>query len=169
MLELTSPDPGVSVERIARSLTRVLNSNSLCSIATIDERGGPYINTCFYSFNDDPTIFVFTSPGTKHGRNLERNRTCAVNVFSSSSIMGEDLLGAQIHCSAVQLMAAQGLAAFQNYCSRFPTLLTWANSWDAVLKGLQSRFYALTPVSGKILDEVEFGKEMYIEFSCFNS
>ena len=154
----------VSNIRVSESLSRILNGNILCSISTMTPDGKPYINTCFYSFTNDLKLYVFTSPKSAHAINVENNSACSVNIFSSLQKIGDDLLGGQLFATMKQLDIVKGLVAFRNYTERFPILLTWANSWDAILKGFQSRFYEITILSGKILDEGAFGKEEYVEF-----
>lgn len=163
--DISSSKQNISTPQIAESLLRILERSHLCSIATVNPDGSPHINTCFFSFTGDFRLYVFTSPNTVHANNIEVNPACAVNVFSSSQKIGDDLLGGQLFGTAKQLNKMKGLAAFRNYTNRFPILLTWADSWDAILKGFQSRFYEITISSGKLLDESAFGKEEYISFT----
>lgn len=149
---------------ICTSLEKILSTNILCSIASTDSKGTPHINTCFYSFSDDFKLYIFTDPATKHSKNINARSDCAVNIFSSAQVIGDDLCGTQLFGIAKELNLVSGLSAFHNYCSRFPIILTWADSWDIVLKSFKSRFFEIQIKSGKILDEVAFGKEQYVSF-----
>jgi hypothetical protein len=40
--------PRISVERVRRSLLRILKSNALCSMATVTPQGQAHINTAFF-------------------------------------------------------------------------------------------------------------------------
>ena len=164
-LDILTSNKGIKASQISESINRVLEGSTLCSIATVNEQCAPHVNTCFFSYTQDLELFVFTSPHTIHAKNIDNRSACAVNVFSTDQKIGDDLLGAQLFGTAHKLNTTSGLRAFNNYVIRFPVLLSWAASWDAILKGFESRFYKIIINSGKILDEKAFGKEEYVEFS----
>ena len=122
-LNISSPKQDISSIQIIESLVRVLDANTLCSIATVNHDRSPHVNTCFFSYTKDFRLYVFTSPQTIHARNLGSNPACAVNVFSSTQQIGVDLLGVQLFGTAKQLNKTAGFAAFYNYSGRFPKLL----------------------------------------------
>lgn len=152
-------------DRVRQSLNGIFESQTLCSIATADQSGAPHINTCFFAYNSGYKLIVFTDPDALHSQNISNRADCAVNIFSSSQVVGDDLKGVQLIGKARMLHGAEAALAFKTYCIRFPIILKWAASWEMVLKGLKSRFYEITIHSGKLLDELTFGKEHYITFS----
>jgi uncharacterized protein YhbP (UPF0306 family) len=159
----TSP-PRVTNIQISEALETILSSQNLCSIATANKSCTPHVNTCFFSYTNDLRLFIFTSPSTQHSENISSRADCAINIFSSTQVIGEDLAGVQLFGRARQLSVVEAAVAFNSYCARYPILLTWATSWDAMLRSFQSRFFEIDVSSGKVLYEKLFGKETYVLF-----
>lgn len=164
-LVLSSSPSHITSEQVCDAIETILTSQQLCSIATTDTSGNPHVNACFYSYTNDLRLFIFTSPTAQHSLNIAARPTCAVNIFSSTQMMGNNLSGVQLFCRARELNITEGASAFQNYSSRHPVLLGWATSWQTVLQKFRSRFYELEVLSGKMLHEGIFGKEEYVSFA----
>ena len=164
-MKVISAKSGISENAVKESLARIMQSSSLCSIATVNcDDGAPHINTCFFSYSENFQLYLFTSPKTLHARNLESKPSCAINIFSTNQKMGDNLLGCQLFGTAKMLNPILGLRAFNNYVHRFNVFSTWADTLDTVLSKFESRFYEFEICSGKILDESAFGKEEYVSF-----
>ena len=144
------------------SIYKILNENTLLSMATINTDGSPHINTAYYVHDKELNLYVFTDPATMHGKNLENNPSVALTVFNSSQPFGSDLCGLQIFGKCEQCNTAHSAIAFLAYSKKFPKLLKWAANINAVLSHLNSRFYRIQVESLKVFDEPVLGKEVFV-------
>lgn len=154
---------GTSPELAAQSVQHILSGAELCTIATRNQDGTPYANTCFYAFDHDFKLFVLTPPSTQHSRNIEACPPVAVTIFDSHQKSGSELRGLQIIGECYRIKDGPELsAAFDVYMGRFPSIKSIADTVDEMLKVFESRLYEIQPKTIKILDEPTFGKEVWV-------
>src|SRR5687768_6870779 len=76
--------PAVSEGGLRQGVLRVLTTNVLCSMATVTPDGRAHINTAYFSYSDKLELYFWSHPGSLHCRNLLRNPSMAMTVFSSA-------------------------------------------------------------------------------------
>jgi uncharacterized protein YhbP (UPF0306 family) len=165
-VRVTFQAPGYESDRLSASIARILTANALCSMATRTAGGTLHINTAFFCFGRDLAFYFLSRPDSLHCHNLTRVAQMAVAVFDSRQRWGDPHAG-------LQLIGTGGLAspdaaheAHELYGARFPR-------YREVLPGVGAeqpqsfrlgrlRFYRFVPDRVQILDECEFGEEVFI-------
>jgi uncharacterized protein YhbP (UPF0306 family) len=158
--------PGYPTARLLASVTRILNHNTLCSMATRSEAGSVDINVAFFSLGADLTLYFLSNPNAAHCRNLTHVPQMAMTVFDSHQQWGESHAGLQLFGAGATVLADHLEQARTSYAARF------AGYFDLVIRAAEAsapptgpaalRLYAFAPTRAKILDELEFGDEIYI-------
>ena len=162
-LQLISP--GYHSQQLLLSVTQILSSNTLCSMATRSEAGTVDINAAFFSFDADLTLHFLSHPKAAHCRNLAHVPQMAMTVFDSRQQWGVPHAGLQMFGPGGLVASDQFEHAQACYAARFAgyfDLVIRAGEAGPVtgLAALQLYFFAPTRV--KILDEPAFGDNVYI-------
>ena len=150
---------------VLESLHNLLESESLCSLASVNEDGTPHINTCYFASSKEYTIYVLTPPNTKHGTNFQRTHKFALNVFQKDAIFSEPIYGVQLFGTIEQVAITSSISAFSTYTRKFKIFTEWFPEPSKMGGKLESRFFRLDLTHGKIIDENRFGSEVYVEFT----
>jgi uncharacterized protein YhbP (UPF0306 family) len=157
---------GYSSARVFEAISRILSANSLCSMATRSEAGVLDINAAFFSFSGDLELYFLSNPASAHCRNLACGGHLAVAVFDSRQEWGEAHAGLQLFGAADPVPSGQTERARASYAARFPRyfdLVIRAGEDPEATTGLGAlRFYRFRPSRVKILDELEFGEDVYV-------
>jgi uncharacterized protein YhbP (UPF0306 family) len=151
-----------SPELCARAVVEILEGSRLLSLATVGAGGAAHINTAFFAFDPDFTLYVFTPPGTEHARNLVGNSSAAATVFDSHQAPASRR-GLQLFGEMRMLDGAEAVRAHARFTERFADLRETAPGYDDVVEKLPSRFFALTPRRIKVFDEVLLDQGEYVE------
>jgi len=163
-LRLTAP--GYSSDRLFGAVTRILGANPLCSMATRSQAGVVDINAAFYSFGSELELYFLSNPASAHCRNLAHVSQMAVAVLDSHQDWGELHAGLQLYGTGGLAPVAVAEQARTYYAARFPQYFDFvvrAGEAPEVSTGFASlRFYRFMPIRVKILDEQEFGEEVYV-------
>jgi uncharacterized protein YhbP (UPF0306 family) len=158
--------PGYPSARLVAAVTRILSGNSLCSMATRSEAGVLDINAAFYSFGAELELYFLSNPASAHCRNLVHVGHLAVAVFDSHQEWGLPHAGLQLYGRGGPVPAEHGEQARASYAARFPRyfdfVLRAGEAPEAVTGFASLRFYRCLPTRVKILDEQEFGEDVYI-------
>ncbi|HET8625131.1 MAG TPA: pyridoxamine 5'-phosphate oxidase family protein [Gemmatimonadales bacterium] len=161
---------GHDADRLQASMLRVLAGNPLLSMATRSEAGAVHISTSFFSYHSEELILHFLShPDSVHCHNLRTVPQMAVAVFDSRQPWGSPHSGLQLFGTGA-LTPEHAIPAVQAlYSARFPRygeLLQRASADARVGPTFQAlRFYSFVPDRVQILDEWEFGDEVFITAS----
>ncbi|MCH7726537.1 MAG: pyridoxamine 5'-phosphate oxidase family protein [Planctomycetes bacterium] len=108
-----------------RRVTRVLEENHLCSIATVNADGTSHINTAYFSFTDVSNLYFLSNPRTAHCRNIASRGNVSLTICDSRQPWGESLLGLQLFGES-SLAAGDDVArAEHSYSARFESYKTW--------------------------------------------
>lgn len=156
---------GYDSDRLFASMTRILDANTMCSMATRSEAGTLHINTVYFCFSLDLNFYFLSHPESLHCRNLARVPQMAVAVVDSRQRWGDPHVGLQLHGPG-GLTDADNDEAGELYSARFPRYR------EFLRRALESkprsttlgdlRFYGFSPKRAQILDEWEFGEEVFI-------
>jgi len=157
---------GFSGTRVYDSVARILASNPLCSMATLGEKEAVHINTAFFCFSDDLDLYFLSDPGSAHCQNIRRSPRMAIAVFDSHQVWGSPHQGLQLFGSCVSAKGKAEALARELYTRRFPLFAKFADRPSVADRAGSSflllRFYAFVPTAVKILDEEEFGDEVFV-------
>jgi uncharacterized protein YhbP (UPF0306 family) len=163
-LQLISP--GYPSDRLLAAVTRIVSANTLCSMATRSEAGTVDINAAFFSFSDDLTLYFLSNPGAAHCRNLAHVPQMAMTVFDSHQQWGKPHAGLQLFGPGGRVVPDQVEQARALYAARF------TGYFDLVLRASEAprpatgpaalHLYRFAPTRVKLLEELEFGDEIYI-------
>lgn len=156
---------GYDSDRLHASVIRVLKANALCSMATRNEAGTVHISMAFFCFDPDLCLYFLSHPESLHSQNLARVPQMAVAVFDSHQPWGEPHAGLQLFGTGA-LVGEAGRQASELYGARFPRY--WELLHHAPDAELPSsvfpalKFYRFVPHRLQVLDEWEFGEEVFI-------
>jgi len=124
------------------------------------------INAAFFSFGDDLTLYFLSNPNAAHCRNLTHIPHMAITIFDSHQLWGEPHSGLQLFGLGSRALADRLDLARASYAARF------TGYFDLVLRAAEAtgaptgpgalQLYAFVPSRLKLLDEPEFGDEVYI-------
>ena len=143
------------------SINSILSETSLCSLATVDNHGKPWINTIFFAVDEQLGLIWLTPPATQHSKNIHNESSIAIAVYSTEQAWDKSKRGLQLAGEANRLEGQGESSAFETYVKRYPHLLTMvAHSQN--MDGIESRFYNCQLRSFKLFDEVTFGSEVWI-------
>lgn len=158
--------PGYPSFRLVAAVTRILAENTLCSMGTRSEAGVLDINAAFFAFSPELELYFLSNPATAHCRNIAHVGQMAVAVFDSRQQWGAPHAGLQLYGGGGPIRSEEVARVQALYAARF------SRYFDFVLRAGEApngesafaalRFYRFTPTRMKILDEEEFGDEVYI-------
>ncbi|HEX3233994.1 MAG TPA: pyridoxamine 5'-phosphate oxidase family protein [Gemmatimonadales bacterium] len=157
---------GYDSDRIYASVVRILDTNALCAMATRSESGALHISTAFFCFSPDIVLYFLSHPDSLHCQNLARTAQMAVAVFDSSQEWGDPHSGLQLHGRAGLTDPDASREARGLYGVRFPRyreVMHHALELPFPDSGFRDlKFYRFVPQRAQILDEWEFGEEVFI-------
>jgi uncharacterized protein YhbP (UPF0306 family) len=134
------------------SIARLLRSASTLALATSDASGKPYVAPLFYLADGDLRLYWFSSPSSRHSRNLKANAAAAVTVYRSTRDW-KNIRGVQMRGEATVVRDRErrrGVA--QSYAERFHL----GSMFDAAMA--RSSLYQFLPVWVRYIDNsVRFG------------
>ena len=79
-------------ERFAKFIKR----HHVLTLATIDGEGMPYVANCFFAYDKERNLFIFTSDSTtRHGAEMEQNPNVALSIALETRVVGR-IQGLQI-------------------------------------------------------------------------
>jgi uncharacterized protein YhbP (UPF0306 family) len=156
---------GYDGDRLFAAIARILEANALCAMATRSEGGIVHINMAYFCFSPDLVLYFLSHPESLHCRNFAHVPHIAVAVFNSGQAWGDPHVGLQLHGRAGRTDQDADHEARELYGARFPRYREFLR--HAVEAPSRSgfpdlRFYRFVPERAQILDEWEFGEEVFI-------
>ena len=136
-------------------------------MATRSVAGVVDINAAFYCFSPELELYFLSNPSSAHCRNLAHVPQMAVAVFDSRQGWGRVRAGLQLYGEGGAVVPGHAERAGAAYAARFPRyfdlVLRAGEASDVSSPGFGAlRFYQFVPKRVKILDEQEFGEEVYV-------
>jgi uncharacterized protein YhbP (UPF0306 family) len=156
--------PGVHVaaHRAQASFARTLRQTTLGSIATVSPGGRAHANTVYFAVEDGGTIVFLSDPRSHHARNLVRNSSMAMTVFSSRQTWGGPDRGVQLFGTAGAARGALARRAEAAYSRRFRTYARWRLGLRPEDEARTWRFFRFRPRTVKIFDESALGPGVFV-------
>lgn len=158
----TPKDSRFSLQRVRRSLLRILEGNVLCSIATVTSGHKAHISHVYFCYNDHFEFYFLSDPSSVHCRNQRVNRSMAMTVFNSAQPCDRPGRGIQMFGVCSEATTSQTLRAEQAYGKRFPRFGEWKSRLTGTDSKIRYRFYRFVPRKVKILDEPRFGGGVFV-------
>ena len=141
----------IAPARMARTARSLLDASPLCAIASVDARGGAYVNTAYFAWSPGFELVWLSDPRARHSRNIRANGSVAIAVYDSRQTWGRPDRGIQLFGSAreVEDDAAEAL-----YGARFPRYRSGELG--------AYRFYRFRPRRLKLFDERGLGAGRFV-------
>ena len=120
----------LSDQRLRKSIIRILRDSELCSMATLDPRNRPHINTAYFCYRGlgDLEIFFLSDIKSRHCRNLSRNPSMAMTIFRTNQSWDAPGRGLQLFGTCSQTEGKLARKAERVYAKRFPSYARWMSS-----------------------------------------
>jgi hypothetical protein len=135
-------------------------------MATRNEAGTVHISTAFFCFGHDLFLYFLSHPESVHCHNLARVPQMAVAAFDSHQAWGDPHTGIQLFGTGALADADASSQAGELYAARFPryreSLFPTPDGRSPSSTFRVLRFYRFVPQRVQILDEWEFGEEVFI-------
>ena len=156
-----------SEARVRRSVSRILESNVLCSISTVTKGNQAHINTAYFCYSGNLDVYFLSDPHSFHGRNLSTNASAAMAIFDPSQTWGRPDRGIQLYGTCKEARGRTATKAGRLYGERFSLYQKWMAGQSEEEKRLAAtlrtyRFYCFVARKVKILDEREFGGGVFV-------
>ncbi len=158
-IEKSVLDQNPELSRLSPSILQILQMNKLCTLATIDSDGSPYVNTAYYAWDSELNIYMLTPPSTHHSLNVADNAAVAICIFDSTQRWAERHRGLQLIGKCQQARGAEEDKAFSVYSKRHVELLGIVQTPERLRIKLESRFYIAELDWIKVIDELTYGPE----------
>jgi len=68
--------------QIKKDIFDFISSNGIMTLAT-QSKAGPWVCTVYYGHDKEMNLYIVTGPATTHGKNLEKTKKVAFNIFDS--------------------------------------------------------------------------------------
>lgn len=95
---------------------KFIRKHHLLTLATVNGEGMPYVANCFYAYDKERNLFIFTSDNTtRHGAEMEQNPNVALSIALETRVVGR-IQGLQIEGKAER----GDSKAQATYIKRFP-------------------------------------------------
>lgn len=154
--------PEYSDEQLNGSISNILNSNELFSMASINN-GKSYINTAYYCFNKNLNFFYISDPATRHTENILKNSSVAIAIFDSNQNWEKTKKGLQLFGNCTKASGKNLVEGTALYLKRFTGLKQWIQHPDDFIRGaINTQMYIINVESLKLFDENTFGEEIFI-------
>ncbi len=153
---------GISESRVRRSVFRILKDSALCSMATVAGVNRAHINAAYFSYSHELELHFLSHPSSLHCRNLLRNSSMGMTIFSSSQQWGGRDRGLQLFGTCSQAKGPQARHAEESYGKRFAAYARWKASLKKSDAAREYRFYRFVVRKLKILDEKDFGGGVFV-------
>lgn len=162
-LNLQYHHPQFSDELINKSLSEILEANTLLSMATVRGSHEPWVNTVYFAYNEKLDFYFMTPNDTQHCNNLKSNNSVALSIFDSHQQPTEKKRGLQLFGNWELSLGETLVEGTKLYRQRFPWLSNYikdVKDWETT--ALHSRIYVAHVKQMKAFDEVLFGPEVWV-------
>ena len=144
----------VAATRIAASARQLLETSTLCAIATVTGNGAAHVNSAYFAFDRDFQVVWLSDPQALHSRNLRANHSAAIAVYDSGQTWGKPDRGIQLSGTAGEAADEDAEQAEALYARRFP-------AYRKTDVGAY-RFYRFAPRRLKLFDEPALGAATFV-------
>jgi hypothetical protein len=149
-LAIERPRRRIGRARLRAIVAELLDTSTLCAIATVGGGSRAHVNTAYFAWTPDLHLIWLSDPAAAHSRNLRARRSAAAAVYDSAQTWGGPDRGIQLFGRAGEAGDDRETA----YAARFPGFM------DS-LRGAY-RFYELAPRRVKLFHELVLGAGTFV-------
>ena len=161
-VSIGSPDQRkFSEARVKKRILRLLQENTLCSLATVRRNNHAHISPVYFCYSEDLELYFLSEPRSLHCQNLLTNASMAVTIFDSSQKWGLSDRGMQLFGTCSEARGEYATQAERLYGKRFQAFAKWKTPHSKEFS-FRYHFYRFVPREIKILDEGEFGGGVFV-------
>ena len=165
-LQLAFHHGSVNDEVLNKSLNEIISGNILLSMASIKDDNTSWINTAYFGYSSNLTLYFLSPPTAQHSINVISNGTVAVSIFDSHQSPSSKKRGLQLFGICRRAVGIEVMEGLDVYAERFPSISSVIKSPEDFDKGiLESKLYIILPREIKIFDEEIFGNEKWVTVS----
>ena len=74
---------------IVKKITSFVKKHHVLTLATVDGEGMPYVANCFYAYDSQRNLFIFTSDTTtRHGEHMVAKPNVALSIPLETRVVG---------------------------------------------------------------------------------
>jgi hypothetical protein len=147
---------------LLRSLTSILDSTSLCALATVAPGPRAHGSHVCFARSAELEVYFLSDPRSNHARRLEENPSMAVSVFDSHQRWGGPDRGAALDGTCRALAGRAAARAEAIYGRRFAAYPRWKAATSPGEAALRWRFFGFRPSRAKVFDEPAFGEGVFV-------
>lgn len=148
------------------SVSKILEENTLLSMATIKEENQSYINTAFFCYNKHLEFYILTDPKSQHCQNLISNKSVALTICDSHQKWTDDVKGLQLLGECKLAKGKKLIEGTILYLKRFTGLSDLIKHPDDFAKGIiKTKLYVIKTNWLQLYDTARFGDDNFIPIS----
>jgi uncharacterized protein len=140
---------------MAELARELLDTSTLCAIATVSKSGRAHVNTAYFAWDDELALVWLSAREAQHSRNVRENGSAAIAVFDSTQSWGGRDRGIQLFGSARAAAGAAARAAEELYARRF-------SGYDRTELAAYV-FYRFRPRRLKLFHEAALGSGVFVK------
>lgn len=154
-----------------QAVDKLLKENLYLTLAVADKKGTPWIANLYYAYDNDYSIYWYSSKETVHSKLIRQNPKVAISIFNSTAV-GDDVDAVYIEAKAHEVTSKvellKGLAVYATKMIKTKFAKKDASArFKKQYKDFQSksklRMYKATPVKVYKLAPSEMYNEKFVD------
>ena len=136
---------------VVNSVRAVVNECTTLSLATVDERGGPWAANVNYAADEALNLYFISSPGSAHSRHIAARRDVAATAYAPFTRPAE-IRGLQMRGRVEPIAAGEFEYVWALFLRRYPDAIAFES------RARSEQFYRLAPSWLRLIDNrIHFG------------
>jgi hypothetical protein len=152
---------GLSEKKVLRSLSRILEGTTLCSLATVAPRRRAHSCHVYFAYSPGLELFFLSDPDSNHCRHLSGNPSMSVSVYDSTQRWGGTDRGLALYGTCRETRGRIRAEAVKAYRRRFSAFREWRKQVQPDDPAAKWRFYRFVPRRIKVFDETSLGTGVF--------
>lgn len=156
---------GINGALVEQSMQTLFSQEMTGAFAVAAQDGSIRSWTAYVALSNS-TLYFTSQANTQHAEALNKVGSCSLALWRRPTEWGEPLYGLQLYGRCVEISdpaeATLGIAALHR---RFPGTVAALPDENAVIgNDRKTCLFAVSPTSGKIIDEAQFGPRNFVAF-----
>jgi uncharacterized protein YhbP (UPF0306 family) len=157
---------GYGSEKLGQSIRKIVDRVAVCSMATVNVDRTSHINTAYVCYDSAMRFYFISDVATRHAKNISRNPSLALALFSTEHRWGKPIAGLQLFGTCRRATGITAAKALMLYGKRFHDYAKYIRTLSKAERLAGSfRPFVFTPTKLKLVDEPRFGEEKFIDVS----
>lgn len=142
-----------------RDLLEILKKVKIVSLATLDERGNPWICNVHFGVDENMNLYIVSKKDSNHSKHIEDNGKIAFTIFTFNLQGKNDKASLQAKGSAKSLSNTDEISiGAKAIAEKFPNWILKPE--ELVGESNERRMYKITPTYIKHLDDILLGNDV---------